>query len=56
MTAYAHNEKLLVKKGQTVSKGQKIATMGNTGSAQSPQLHFETRYKTKVVNPKNHLP
>ena len=55
ITAYAHNEKLLVKKGQKVTKGQKIATMGQTGNVSSPQLHFEIRYKTKVVNPKSYL-
>ena len=55
ITAYAHNNKLLVKKGQTVKKGEKIATMGTTGNAKIPQLHFEIRYKTKVVNPKKHL-
>lgn len=55
ITAYAHNDKLLVKKGQKVSKGQKIATMGQTGNVSSPQLHFEIRYKTKVVNPKSYL-
>lgn len=55
ITAYAHNNKLLVKKGQTVKKGEKIATMGTTGNAKTPQLHFEIRYKTKVVNPKKHL-
>ena len=55
ITAYAHNEKLLVKKWQKVTKGQKIATMGETGNVATPQLHFEIRYKTKVVNPKNYL-
>lgn len=55
ITAYAHNNKLLVKKGQTVKKGEKIATMGTTGNAKTPQLHFEIRYKTKVVNPKKYL-
>lgn len=55
ITAYAHNDQLLVKKGQKVVKGQKIATMGKTGNVATPQLHFEIRYKTKVVNPKNYL-
>lgn len=55
MTAYAHNQNILVKKGQKVRKGQKIATVGSTGSVSSPQLHFEIRYKTKVVNPKLYL-
>lgn len=55
MTAYAHNEKMMVKKGQKVKKGQAIATVGQTGNVTTPQLHFEIRYKTKVVNPKNYL-
>ena len=55
ITAYAHNDKLLVKKGAKVARGQKIATMGKTGSVKTPQLHFEVRYKTKVVNPMEYL-
>ncbi len=55
ITAYAHNDKLLVKKGQSVKRGAQIATMGKTGNVKTPQLHFEVRYKTKVVNPKNYL-
>ena len=56
ITAYAHNNKLLVKKGDIVKKGQKIAEMGNTGNVKTPQLHFEIRYKAKVVNPSQYLP
>jgi len=55
ITAYAHNDKLLVKKGAQVAKGQKIATMGKTGGVKTPQLHFEVRYKTKVVDPELYL-
>jgi len=55
ITAYAHNDKLLVKKGAQVARGQKIATMGKTGNVKTPQLHFEVRYKTKVVDPQNYL-
>lgn len=55
ITAYAHNDKLLVKKGAQVTQGQKIATMGKTGAVKTPQLHFEVRYKTKVVNPELYL-
>ena len=55
ITAYAHNDTLLVKKGAQVARGQKIATMGQTGSVKSPQLHFEVRYKTKVVDPQKYL-
>ena len=55
ITAYAHNDKLLVKKGTQVTRGQKIATMGQTGNVKTPQLHFEVRYKTKVVDPQLYL-
>lgn len=55
ITAYAHADKLFVKKGQKVNKKQKIATVGQTGNVKTPQLHFEVRYKTKVVNPKKYL-
>ncbi|PMH43831.1 hypothetical protein BCU68_12650 [Vibrio sp. 10N.286.49.B3] len=55
LSAYAHNDKLLVKEGQTVNAGQKIATMGSSGST-SVRLHFEIRYQGKSVNPKRYLP
>lgn len=51
ITAYAHNDRLLVKKGQKVSKGSKIATVGSTGGVNTPQLHFEIRAGKKAVNP-----
>ncbi|MBU0675359.1 MAG: M23 family metallopeptidase [Proteobacteria bacterium] len=50
-TLYAHNQKLLVKKGDTVTRGQIIATMGNSGRSTGPHLHYEIRYKKKPVNP-----
>jgi len=56
ITAYAHNEKLLVRKGQKVIKGEKIATVGSTGGVNSPQLHFEVRAGKKAVNPRSYLP
>lgn len=56
ITAYAHTDKILVQKGQTVSKGEKIATVGKTGGVSSPQLHFEVRAGKKAVNPRNYLP
>lgn len=55
MTAYAHADTLCVDVGDVVDKGQKIATVGQTGNVKSPQLHFEVRYKTKAVDPKKHL-
>jgi len=56
ITAYAHNEKILVQKGQTVQRGEKIATVGQTGGVNKPQLHFEVRAGKKAVNPRNYLP
>jgi murein DD-endopeptidase MepM/ murein hydrolase activator NlpD len=55
ITAYAHNEKLLVKKGDKVSRGQPIALVGATGNVDSPQLHFEIRRGSDPVDPMQHL-
>ena len=51
MTIYAHNETILVHKGENVKRGDKIATVGKTGRVTTPQLHFEIREKTKSINP-----
>lgn len=56
ITAYAHNDRLLVKKGQKVARGEKIATVGSSGSVTVPQLHFEVRAGKKAVNPRPYLP
>ncbi len=56
VTAYAHNDRLFVKKGQAVRKGEKIAAVGSTGSVNSPQLHFEIRSGKKALNPLSYLP
>ncbi|WP_225639194.1 murein hydrolase activator NlpD [Candidatus Profftia sp. (ex Adelges kitamiensis)] len=55
LSAYAHNETILVQEQQEVKAGQKIATMGSTGTS-SVRLHFEIRYKGKPVNPLYYLP
>ncbi len=55
LSAYAHNERNLVKEGQTVSQGMKIATLGDSG-AHRPLLHFEIRKNGKAVNPLLFLP
>ena len=55
LTAYAHNDKLLVKKGQTVRAGDTIATMGSS-DAERVKLHFEVRINGKAVNPEPLLP
>lgn len=55
VTAYAHNEKLLVRKGQQVVRGQVVAQVGSTGRVDSPQLHFEMRKGSRAVNPTLYL-
>lgn len=55
LSAYAHNRKILVKEGQQVARGQKIAEMGNT-DADSVRLHFEIRKQGKPVDPAQYLP
>jgi len=55
LSAYAHNDKMLVREQEEVKAGQKIATMGSTGTS-STRLHFEIRYKGKSVNPLRYLP
>lgn len=54
-TYYAHNSKLLVSAGQTVSKGQHIAEVGSTGDADGPHCHFEIRKNGAPVNPLSYL-
>ena len=55
LSAYAHNSNLLVKEGQTVTRGQKIAEAGSTDS-DVPKLHFEIRRQGKPVDPMKFLP
>lgn len=55
LTAYAHNQALLVKEDQAVRKGQKIAEMGST-DADRVKLHFEIRRQGKPVDPVRYLP
>jgi murein DD-endopeptidase MepM/ murein hydrolase activator NlpD len=50
-TAYAHNEELLVRRGDQVKRGQVIAKVGSSGSVTSPQLHFELRQGARAVDP-----
>jgi murein DD-endopeptidase MepM/ murein hydrolase activator NlpD len=55
MSAYAHNDTLVVKSGETVRRGQIIAKVGSTGSVDKPQLHFEIRSGRDAVNPTRFL-
>lgn len=55
LSAYAHNRRLLISEGAYVSRGQKIAEMGSSGT-DTVKLHFEIRYDGRPVNPLNYLP
>ncbi|HEZ2826448.1 peptidoglycan DD-metalloendopeptidase family protein [Neisseria meningitidis] len=54
LTAYGHNQKLLVGEGQQVKRGQQVALMGNTDASRT-QLHFEVRQNGKPVNPNSYI-
>lgn len=55
LSAYAHNRAMLVKEGQAVRRGQKIAELGST-DAESPRVHFEIRRQGRPVDPAGYLP
>ncbi len=55
VTAYAHMDKIMIRKGQTVKRGETVGTVGTTGSVSTPQLHFEVRRGTEALNPVKHL-
>jgi murein DD-endopeptidase MepM/ murein hydrolase activator NlpD len=55
VTAYAHASEILVKRGETVKRGQVIAHSGQTGNVTSPQLHFEIRKGATPVDPAQYL-
>ena len=55
LSAYAHNDQILVKERDWISAGQLIAKMGDTGTS-SVRLHFEIRYRGKAVEPMKYLP
>lgn len=56
VSAYAHNDDVLVSRGQAVGKGAVIARAGSSGAAQEPQLHFELRQGARAVDPMQFLP
>ena len=55
VTAYAHNSRLLVKRGDRVKVGDVIAKVGSSGNVVLPQLHFEIRRGKRAINPLRHL-
>jgi murein DD-endopeptidase MepM/ murein hydrolase activator NlpD len=55
ISAYAHLDSVLVKRGQKIDQGTKIATIGTTGNVSEKQLYFSLRYKKEAVNPEKYL-
>jgi murein DD-endopeptidase MepM/ murein hydrolase activator NlpD len=55
VTAYAHNAGFLVRRGDTVKRGQVIARIGSSGNVATPQLHFEIRKGARSVDPTRFL-
>ena len=55
VSAYAHNDRLVVKRGDKVQKGQRIALVGSSGGVTTPQLHFELRKGKRARDPRKYL-
>jgi murein DD-endopeptidase MepM/ murein hydrolase activator NlpD len=55
MTAYAHLDKMTINRGDVITKGKQLGTVGSTGSVSTPQLHFEIRRGKEAINPKRYL-
>jgi len=55
-TLYAHLNSIFVRPGESISRGQQVGTVGNTGNSTGPHLHFEIRYQGVARNPFNWLP
>ncbi len=51
MTRYAHCSKIIVKEGEKVKQGDKIAEVGETGNTTGPHLHFEIRRDNRTIDP-----
>lgn len=55
VTRYAHNARVLVKQGDTVTRGQRLATMGSSGRSTGPHVHFEVLRNGRPVNPLSYI-
>ena len=55
VTRYAHNDRVLVRQGETVARGQRLAIMGSTGRSTGPHVHFEVLRNGTPVNPLSYL-
>lgn len=55
VTAYAHLDTVVVSQGQTVKRGERLGTVGQTGNVRTPQLHFEIRRGSRALDPRDHL-
>lgn len=55
LTRYGHNRRIVVKVGETVRKGQRVATMGSSGRSTGPHVHFEVLLNGSVVNPQQYI-
>jgi murein DD-endopeptidase MepM/ murein hydrolase activator NlpD len=55
MTAYAHLDEILIRRGDTVRRGEPVGTVGTSGSVDTPQLHFEVRRGTEALNPELYM-
>ena len=56
VTAYAHQSEIIVVPGQSVERGERIGSVGNTGNSTGPHLHLEFRVNGAAVNPRGYLP
>jgi murein DD-endopeptidase MepM/ murein hydrolase activator NlpD len=54
-THYGHSDELFVKRGEEVERGQRIASLGNTGRSTGPHLHYSVEVAGKAVNPLNYI-
>jgi murein DD-endopeptidase MepM/ murein hydrolase activator NlpD len=55
VTKFAHASKLLVRRGEQVTRGQRIALVGSTGLAVAPHLHYEVHVNGRPVNPLRYI-